>query len=283
MDMMGNLRAGVILGVKINLIIAFLILIFLFISIFIFPNLLTITHNEFDLFSGNGEMVKIAFISDIHVLFEKTGKLEEIVGKINEQKPDLILIGGDFIEGGENEFDALTPLAKLRAPYGVYGLLGNHDYGSWGCPHDSSLADKLVSFLGSMNVTVLRNQNRVLDINGKRFALIGLDDDWVCRNDYGKASAGLDPGMPKIILAHNQLAAEPAGIEGKSLILSGHTHCGLINLPFITQAVLGPAFGSDVGGRERLDDDTELYVTCGTTGGLMRFLTSPEISVIDVR
>jgi len=278
-----EIKQGVLLSLRINLVIAFLILIFLFVAVFIEPNRLVTTQNDFDLFGGQDGTVKIVFISDIHVISQEPGYLEDVVGKINEQKPDLILIGGDVIEARESELDRLSALEDLKAPYGIYSVLGNHDYGVWGCPTDPSLGDKVESKLESMNITVLRNENTVLDINGERFALIGLDDKWVCRNDYQNASRGIDALIPKIILAHNQISVEPSEIEGKSLILSGHTHCGQVRLPFITQAIMELPFGHVLGGRERLDDDTEIYVTCGITRGVMRFLSNPEISVMNVR
>jgi predicted MPP superfamily phosphohydrolase len=266
-------------GLAIILLISF----FLFDSLIIEPNNLTITHNDFDLSGGtNGSGIRIAFISDLHIGQQRAGYLEEVVGKINALEPDIVLIGGDSIEGDETELEKLGPLGALKPPYGTYAVLGNHDYGTWGCPTSSELADKVERKLESMNITVLRNENKVLDINGKKLALIGLDDSWVCRNDYTNASRGLDDSMPKIVLAHNQLSVEPADIKGKSVILSGHTHCGKVRIPFITQLVMGPGFGSVLGGRERLDNDTEIYVTCGVTGDGMRFLSNPEISVINI-
>ena len=75
-------------------------------------------------------------------------------------------------------------------------------------------------------------------------------------------------------------AVDAEDINGKSLVLSGHTHCGQIRVPVITRFVMGPGFGDVLGGRARLDDDTEIYVTCGIAQGMARFLAPPEISVI---
>ena len=134
--------------------------------------------------------------------------------KINALGPDMVLIGGDSIEWSESELDALGPLSGLSAPDGVYAVLGNHDYGTWGCPTDPALSDNVERKLEGMNITVLRNGNKVLEINGKKLALIGLDDEWVCRDDYANASMGVGGPMPKIVLAHNQLAVNTGEVEG---------------------------------------------------------------------
>lgn len=254
-------------------------------SLFIEPYALRTTQSRFDFFGsgGNDSAMRIVFISDIHIGLQGEGYLERVVHDVNAQEPDVILIGGDIIEGSESELPMLAPLASLSAPYGVYAVLGNHDYGLWGCPANPSLSDRVGAKLESLGIVVLRNENRALEVRGKRFALIGLDDTWSCRNDYQEAARGLDDAMPKIVLTHNQGSVDAASIAGRSLILSGHTHCGQVRIPVITGLVLGPGFGKTLGGYERMDRDTEAYVTCGVTGGTVRFLTNPEISVIEIR
>jgi predicted MPP superfamily phosphohydrolase len=71
-------------------------------------------------------------------------------------------------------------------------------------------------------------------------------------------------------------------IKGESLILAGHTHCGQVRVPIITKVFFGPDWHGVLGGKQRLDDDTEEYVTCGITPGGVRFNAPPEISVITI-
>ncbi len=125
---------------------------------------------------------------------------------------------------------------------------------------------------------VLRNEHDLLDVRGKEFAVVGVDELWACRNDYQAAANGTE-GIPKIVLAHNLKAVNPDLIGGRALVLSGHTHCGLIRVPVLTELVLG---SGPIGGRAALDEGTDAYITCGITGGGARFLTNPEISVIEV-
>jgi predicted MPP superfamily phosphohydrolase len=248
-------------------------------SLLVEPYRLTVTQNDFTLFDGR-QNVSVVLISDIHIGSQRQGYLDSVVERINALHPDIVLIGGDTIDADVSELAWLGPLGRLNATYGVYAVLGNHDYGWWGCGVSPALGDAVEEKLLALNITVLRNDNRVLDVRGARFALIGLDDQWLCRNNYTEASAGVPDGMPKVVLAHNQLAVDPSEVKGRGLLLFGHTHCGQVRLPFITQLVMGPGFGPDLGGRERIDNDTEVYVTCGVTSGGMRFLTNPEISRI---
>ena len=255
-------------------------LLFAFDSFFIEPNILIVSHEDFDLLHANdGSRIKIAFISDIHIGAQRAGYLSDVVQKINEEKPDIVLIGGDSIDGSESEFGLLSPLKDLKPSYGTYAVLGNHDYGVWGCSVGSELADKLEDRLKRMNITVLRNENEKIDIRGGRFALIGLDDHWVCRDDYEKASEGTN-SLPKVILIHNTLSVKKT--DGDALVLAGHTHCGQVRIPYLTEVIMGPGFGKNLGGRMSIDGHEE-YVTCGITSGGVRFLSNPEISVIYLR
>ncbi|MEW6749106.1 MAG: metallophosphoesterase [Candidatus Micrarchaeota archaeon] len=241
------------------------------------------TTNPFDLFGSPETPVRIVFISDIHAVYEPPGNMEKVVERINALEPDIVLLGGDLIEGSPNELPLLEPLSGIMAPHGTFAVLGNHDYGSWGCPADASVADETERALEGIGITVLRNENEILEVQGEKFALIGLDEYWVCRNDYATASAGVPDYMPKVVLAHNELAVGPDEIAGPSVILSGHTHCGQVNVPIITRLFFGPDFDGAVGGRAQIDDDTGLYVTCGITPGGIRFLAPPEISVIELQ
>jgi uncharacterized protein len=247
------------------------------------PNNLIVTHNSFDLADGAAAPIRIVFISDIHIGLQRDGWLDSVVDRVNEQEPDIVLIGGDFIEAEAAELPRLAPLTRIEAKNGTYAVLGNHDYGGWGrCRADNGTAEKVFAKLESLGIVVLRNEHRIIGQGEGSFALIGVDDDWSCYDDYDAAAAGVPDGMPKLVLAHNLNSINPEKVHGDSLILAGHTHCGLVRVPFITDAVLGPDFGGVLGGRKELDNDTEAYVTCGVTGGGIRVLTSPEISVIEL-
>jgi len=244
-----------------------------------------VTDNSFRLFSsggaGAGGAVRVVFISDIHDSYDDPGYISAVVDMVDSQQPDLILIGGDVV-GGEAGVGDLSALAGLKARYGVFAVLGNHDYHRWGCG-DLAFADKVAGRLEGMGITVLRNDHRLLDINNSRFALVGVDDLWSCRSDYDAAAAGIPADMPRVVLAHESLSVAGKALEGRNLVLSGHTHCGQVRIPFVTDAIVRYlGFGNITGGRARLSDDDEVYVTCGVVPGGIRLFAPPEVSVIEL-
>lgn len=252
------------------------ILLLVLYALFFEPFNLEVTENSFDLFDGQGT-VKIVLIGDTQDIYNHPEFFQRSMATANAQKPDLILIAGDIVEITD-DWDRIGPLGDLESEYGTYAILGNHDYISLNC---ENCTDKIVGKLESMNITVLRNENRIVKINGQEFALIGVDDLWAGRSSYANASYGVPSNMPKVILAHNQYSMKNQKLEGSSLILSGHTHCGLVQIPFLTDLFLRwSRFADVIKGRAMPDDDTELYVTCGLTPGGVRLFTRPEISVI---
>ncbi|MFH1520639.1 MAG: metallophosphoesterase [Candidatus Micrarchaeota archaeon] len=241
------------------------------------PNNLLIRNNNFDI-EGNYQ-IKVVFFSDIHIGQQRPGYLEDIVTKVNAQNPDIILIGGDIIDRSESELALLEPLKNLKSKYGTYAVLGNHDYGNWGCGMPTGLGEKVAEKLSELKITVLRNDNRMVTANGTKIAIVGLDDAWMCLEDYQKAIIGLD-NISKIIVAHNQFAMEEEEMEENFIVLSGHTHCSQIRIPILSDLVLEPFFGK-IGGQYAYGNGT-LYVSCGVASGTVRFLAPPEINVIQL-
>ncbi|MEK6981986.1 MAG: metallophosphoesterase [Candidatus Micrarchaeota archaeon] len=250
-------------------------------SVFIEPYNLKITENTFNLFNQTGEPIKVVLISDIHIASQEKGYLTEVVNKINELEPDLILIAGDSIDYFESELQELEPLKKLNAPLGKFAALGNHDYGIWGCNNPIPKIDKQTEKrLNDLGISVLRNELEIIESNNKRFAVFGIDDAWLCKNNYSNALRNLDASTVKIVFTHNQVSFSTNDTDSKTLVLAGHTHCGQIQIPFLTDFLLEQSgFGKISGGRAKYGDG-EIYVTCGVTTGKVRFLTNPEISVI---
>lgn len=248
---------------------------------------ITITENSFDLFDENigaNEKIKIVFISDIHTKdsVKKQGYVDDVIRSLNAQEPDLILIGGDTVDGQENELQMLEFLGKLKSKHGIYAVLGNHDYRDWDCknPENVEYANRLEQKIEEQGIIVLRNEHKLLEINGQEFALIGLDSYWACQTDYEKAVQDA-PEQPKIVLTHNQMSIHDKELKGRNLVLAGHTHCGQVRVPIITDIILkGTRFGDVIGGRASLENNNELYVTCGITPGAVRLFAPPEISVI---
>jgi predicted MPP superfamily phosphohydrolase len=238
------------------------------------PFNLSVTETRVGFFSQPGNAVKIVFIADTQDAYNHPEFFSKSIAKANSLDPDLILLGGDITELGD-DYPLIGPLGGLSAKHGVYAVLGNHDYY---CLRQPDCEENVKEKLEGMGITVLRNGNEILDINGRKIALIGLDEYAEGRDDYGMASAGISPSMDRIILVHNQMAVAGYEFEGNYIVLSGHTHCGLIGVPFVTDFLFDITQSSNVLGG--YDEGRSLYVSCGLTPGGVRLFTRPEISVI---
>lgn len=246
------------------------------------PYELQVTENHFEMF-GSGEPVKIVLISDTQSAYYADDFFRKAIERINAEEPDLVLIAGDIVDGEPGGYEHIGRLGDIRSRHGVYAVLGNHDYKNWDCQDAESYtyADAVAEKVESLGITVLRNENRVVEMKGHRFAIVGVDDLWACRADYDQSISGLDPGLPRIILLHQNEDLYDESLEGKNLVLAGHTHCGQVDVPFITDYFVDSlGFGKTKRGWKNISSDDSLYVTCGLTPGGIRLFAPPEISVI---
>jgi predicted MPP superfamily phosphohydrolase len=250
-----------------------------------------------------GAPAGIVFIADPHVRPENIGHTREVIRVINSLHPSLVLIGGDFSYHGHEDLSLQAVWREIDAP--VYAVLGNHDYRagingsgvdgriSWveelllrshgydagflySDSPDPGHAQSIASVLEQNGVTVLRNEQVTLDLDGKSLVLVGVDDIWAGRADPPKVP---DTGAYVIYLVH-----EPAWKPGwdADLVLAGHTHGGQYRI-FPVQAIeylnIIPIHGLFWKG------DVPLYVTRGTGTSdqvrEFRYLSPPEIVVIN--
>jgi predicted MPP superfamily phosphohydrolase len=181
--------------------------------------------------------IKVAQLSDIHTgsFFNKTA-VKGGVDMLLKEKPDVIFFTGDLVNNESSEVkNYVDVFDKLKAPYGVFSVTGNHDYGdyhSW-----SSQAAKQKNFKDLMEAhrvmgfDLLMNEHRFLEINGEKMAIIG-NENWGGGRfaKYGrldKAHAGTEEAPVKILLSH-----DPSHWDAQvrplypdiDLMLSGHTH-----------------------------------------------------------
>ena len=177
----------------------------------------------------------IAQISDMHVgPFMDGAMLQSIARRINGMAPDMVVITGDIINWGSTYIDeAIEGLAGLHAEYGVYGVLGNHDFYC-----DTA---RLCAGLEKQGVQLLRNGWRDIRLeNGAVLQLAGIDDPQLrlakdMHAPYLKNALGNAPdGAFRILLSHRPTVFDSAAQMGCRLTLAGHTHAGQIISPFGT-------------------------------------------------
>jgi len=178
-------------------------------------------------FSG----LRIVQISDIHHgLFLPKEWLHEAVQQANRLNPDIIALTGDFVTYSRRNINpAAEILGRLRARYGVFAVLGNHDF--------RVDADAITAALRRQRIDVLRNRHISLGFGGTSLYLAGVDD-YGYGADLRRAVRGIPQDAATILMAHNPRIIHLASRNGVSLVLSGHTHGGQVNIP-----LLGTVYG----------------------------------------
>lgn len=179
-------------------------------------------------YPAGAKPLRIALLTDTHLAGpdQTPERLARIVAAIDAQHPDLILLGGDYmgepkpIGRSYGPDEAVAPLARLHAPLGVVAVLGNHDH--WDAEGTIQPA------LARVGVTVLQNTA----VRRGPLVIAGIDDGYSGHMNVPAtiASARRLEG-PTLFLSHEPKAVRPLP-EG-TVLLTGHTHCGKIALPFV--------------------------------------------------
>ena len=216
--------------------------------------------------------LKIAVAADFHIKDKdlRSGRLAAVVDRINAEKPDLILLLGDFV----NRTGANPPLAgsgnelrRLHAPLGVFAVLGNHDY-------RYRLPD-LRRMLESAGITVLENRSVLLDTGSGPLRLAGVTDrssGWI---NYRAALPPTDD-VATLLLSHSPKVLLDQPVRRADFVLAAHTHGGQIRLPLLRR--LYPK-GMYIGG------GMPSFVTSGlgTSHVDLRLNCTPEIVILTLK
>ncbi|MGE5139291.1 MAG: metallophosphoesterase [Rudaea sp.] len=225
--------------------------------------------------------VRFAFLSDWHCSRQSPPSfLREVVEETNRQRPEIILLGGDYITGGTRYIEPVGEvLSGLRAPLGVYGVMGNHDF--W----DNHEGVKTRSMLQRVGIILVDNSGRWVHVDGGRLRIGGVGDFWEDEQDLGAALAGVRPDEKAILLSHNPDYAMKIRDPRVGLVLSGHTHGGQIRLPRI-----GPVITNSQHGRKLVAglvqfETFKLYTSrgLGTVVVPLRLESPPEIAFFTLR
>jgi predicted MPP superfamily phosphohydrolase len=235
--------------------------------------------------------LKIALLTDLHVgaPHMSLGRLRNVVGRVNEEAPDLVIITGDFVIGGPQDeggerggvaggtFVEPEPLAEelkhLRAPLGVYAVLGNHDWWFDG--------ERVARALGGAGLKVLENEAVRIERDGRGFWLGGVADLWTRRPDVEGTLRQVNTDDPVILFTHNPdiFPNVPARV---ALTVAGHTHGGQVNLPFLGRPVVPSKFGQRYAFGHVVEGGRHLFVSGGVGTSIIpvRFRVPPEIVIL---
>jgi predicted MPP superfamily phosphohydrolase len=215
---------------------------------------------------------RIVQLTDIHHgLYLPLAAVMEAVALVNRLRPDVVALTGDFVTYSRAFVEPVaTVLGMLRARYGVYAVLGNHDFRVG--------ADLIARELRRAKIEVLRNSHTQIRRYGHPLYIAGIDDVRY-RADLTRALRGIPIGAPTVLLSHNPAIIRRAARSGVSLVLSGHYHGGQVRVPGLS-AILG-RFQDQVRFKVGLDrlGGTQIYVSrgIGTVVLPLRFRCPAEI------
>ena len=225
------------------------------------------------------EGFRITQLTDVHhSRILGIGEIQRVVDLAQTTKPDLFALTGDYTTTYRRFIEPCAEaLGRLTAPEGVWAVLGNHDHYT-----DPELTTRA---LERHHIAILNNANTTLRRRSDKLQLSGVDDLSWGGLDWTRAMRGLAIDTPTILLSHQPIVLDLEETQAVSLVLSGHTHGGQIDLPLI-----GPParfLTKDLKYAHGLfrRGNTQLYVSSGTgvIGLPVRFGIRPEIAVLRLR
>lgn len=207
--------------------------------------------------------------------------------RTNAEAPQLVLLLGDYVVHGTLGGHFVPPetvageLSNLRAPLGVFAILGNHDYAMNG--------PRIRGALRRAGITVLEDQSvRIGGGNGAPgadapFWIAGVSDFLRAPHDVPGTLLEVTDDAPVILITHNpDLFPEVPGRV--ALTLAGHTHGGQVRLPFFGRPVVPSIYGQRFAAGHVIEEGRHLYVATGLGTSIVpvRFLVPPEIVVLEL-
>jgi len=216
--------------------------------------------------------LRIAFAADFHLQEETNIRfVERFKQKISDIDPDILLLGGDIVEGNRQSADMVRIeilIKQIKTKYGVFAVLGNHDYYA---------GQGAQNFFREAGIKVLRDTIIVVDSS---FNLAGRDDSRSrSRKSIAELIKSADNSLPIIVIDHRPTEIDQVSKTSADVQLSGHTHNGqLFPINLITNKVYELSWGYMKKG------NTHFFVTSGIRlwGPPVRTTGKSEIMVIDI-
>ena len=221
------------------------------------------------------DRLRIAQISDVHLgLIVRESRLKKILTEVKNADPDILVSTGDLVDGQiDNLSELAAMLREINPRFGKFAITGNHEFYAG--------LEQSLNFTAQAGFTVLRGER----VNLEGITIAGVDDPqarsfgpYPSRSEKDLLS-DIPDGRFTLFLKHRPL------VDGKShglfdLQLSGHVHRGQI-FPF---SIITGLYYQTQAGFANLSDGSSLYVSrgSGTWGPPIRFLSPPEVTVIDL-
>ncbi len=228
------------------------------------------------------ESFRIAQLSDFHISpFTTADQIRRCATIANGLKADLVVMTGDYLAWDpEAEGDVVSALAGLRAPFGVFGCLGNHEM-------ESGTEESITRLFAAQGIRILRQERAPIRLRGETLNLIGIDCprsrrdlQWRLR----EVERLVLPGTVNILLSHYPGVFNYAAELGIDLTLAGHTHGGQLSLEFVHRGLDLSRLLTPYTSGWYEKPAGQLYVNrgIGTTGFPIRLGAPPEITVLEL-
>ena len=230
--------------------------------------------------AGDRTEMRVVMVSDIHLgKVIGNSRLQYLVAEINARKPDLVLLAGDVFDEDIGHFitqDMGATFRRLNARYGVYAVLGNHEY-------IGRETEAAIALLHTGGVKVLRDSYEVIE---QKLVVAGRDD-WdrlrftgTVRKPLDQFLQGVNRSLPLILMDHQPRNYEEARQAGVDLILSGHSHRGQL---FPNYLVTSRMYELDWGYLRKQSLQAIVSSGFGTWGPPVRTGSSSEIVEINLK
>jgi predicted MPP superfamily phosphohydrolase len=223
------------------------------------------------------EGFRIAQLSDIHISsFMPADEIRRCVAITNQLKPDLVVMTGDYVSWDPAaQGEVVQALAGLRAPYGVFGSLGNHE-------SITDTEESITRLFAAQGIHILRQERAAIRLGDETINLIGIDDSLT---DDRAVKGLVMPGTVNILLNHNPNDFGRQAVElGFDLMLAGHTHGGQLSLEFLCRGISFARIETPYVSGWYKKSGGQLYVNrgIGTTIIPIRVGARPEITLLEL-
>ena len=231
---------------------------------------------------------KIIFISDVQADRYTDGKrLQKFIDKVNESKPDLVLIAGDVITSTPNYIEtAAKYIGEIKSKYGVYSCVGDHD--NWAYRNNTSRSlSEVIEALKENNVEMIDNEEKAIKINGADISIAFITNTYVKKINEAKFDSVVGKNLSgdlKILLVHqpSNFLVQKAKQYNFNLLFAGHTHGGQVTFLFPFKNLSPTLFETKYVRGDFHFGNLLMVVTRGLGMSLvpLRYNSTPEVTVI---
>ena len=234
--------------------------------------------------------VRLLLVSDTHSC--DYGKEQaELMRAIDRQKPDAVLLVGDIFDDNMHQENSEEFVGIVSKKYPCYYVSGNHEF--W-----SKRADDFKEIVEANGIPVLEGDTRILEINGEKIAISGVDDpdtdrypsrSILYKKQIEQLKNSMDDSVFNVLLSHRPERMDDFSSLKADVVLSGHAHGGQWRIPFILQnGMLAPDQGlfPKYGDGIHIFGDTKLIVSRGLareTTRVPRIFNRPELVIVEFK